>query len=202
MAINAGLMSSASVVWETPQPLFDLCNAVFGPFDMDVCADRHNAKVEQYLTEADDGLTAAWGFNCWCNPPYGRTIAQWIARAYVHAKGGAGSVCMLLPARTDTRYWWDYCIHAQIRFLPGRLRFNDAGSAPFPSAIVVFAAGMPWYLSGATFWDWRADYVARFGRPVPMPGRRLADVFAADPVADPSLLQDTVDRLSDLRSSQ
>ncbi len=205
MAINAGLMSSDSVVWGTPQPLFDLCDRVFGPFDMDVCANAENAKCDRYLTEADNGLIAAWGFRAWCNPPYGKTIALWIGRAFAHAQGGAGSVTMLLPARTDTRYWWDYCTKAQILFLPGRLRFNDAGSAPFPSAIVHFAAGLPWHKAGASFWDWRADYVQRFGVPVPVPPRRaaapLVEVSAADPPADPALLADTIDRLSDPRSA-
>ena len=54
------------------------------------------------------------------------------------------TVVMLLPARTDTR-WFHEDIYrrerTQVRFLRGRLRFGGAGnSAPFPSMVVVFRA--------------------------------------------------------------
>ena len=47
---------------------------------------------------------------------------------------------MLIPARTDTKYWHKYCMEAhEIYFVKGRLKFGDAdNSAPFPSAVVVF----------------------------------------------------------------
>jgi site-specific DNA-methyltransferase (adenine-specific) len=47
---------------------------------------------------------------------------------------------MLIPARTDTRYWHDYVMKAaEIHFVKGRLKFGDSkNSAPFPSAVVVF----------------------------------------------------------------
>ena len=57
-----------------------------------------------------------------------------------------GAVCvMLIPARTDTKYFHKYIYHkAEIRFIEGRIKFVnlDSGaksqSAPFPSMIVVF----------------------------------------------------------------
>jgi site-specific DNA-methyltransferase (adenine-specific) len=52
---------------------------------------------------------------------------------------------MLIPARTDTRYFHDFILHrSEIRFVPGRLRFGGASqSAPFPSMVVIFrGAGM------------------------------------------------------------
>ena len=47
---------------------------------------------------------------------------------------------MLIPARTDTSYFHDYIYHkAEIRFIRGRLKFNDRKqSAPFPSMIVIY----------------------------------------------------------------
>ena len=46
------------------------------------------------------------------------------------------------PARTDTRWWHDYCEKvdkSDIRFIKGRLKFGDSNkSAPFPSVIVIF----------------------------------------------------------------
>ena len=53
------------------------------------------------------------------------------------AKKGAIVVC-LVPARTDTKWWHEYVIQHEVRFVRGRLKFGDAkNSAPFPSAVVV-----------------------------------------------------------------
>jgi hypothetical protein len=72
------------------------------------------------------------------NPPYGRTIARWMAKAVESAAAGATVVC-LVPARTDTAWWHDYAVKGEIRFLRGRLKFGGAQhSAPFPSAVVIF----------------------------------------------------------------
>lgn len=50
------------------------------------------------------------------------------------------TVVMLLPARTDTKWFHEYiCGKAEIRFIEGRLKFGGAeNSAPFPSMIIVF----------------------------------------------------------------
>lgn len=47
---------------------------------------------------------------------------------------------MLIPARTDTKYFHDYILHrSEVRFISGRLKFGEAkNSAPFPSMIVIF----------------------------------------------------------------
>lgn len=136
--MNDVLFSSKSVVWETPQDLFDKLNAEFH-FDLDVCALPENAKCEKYYTPEDDGLSQPWNGVCWCNPPYGRTIGKWIQKAYETFAGG-GTVVMLLPARTDTKWFHEYIYNkAEIRFIKGRLKFgNSKNAAPFPSMIVVF----------------------------------------------------------------
>lgn len=130
--------SSATDVWATPQSLFDELNAEFA-FTLDVCALPENAKCNRYFTPETDGLTQAWLGSCWMNPPYGRTIGQWVGKAYESALQGATVVC-LLPSRTDTQWWHEYVTKAdEVRFVRGRVRFGNAtASAPFPSAIVVF----------------------------------------------------------------
>jgi site-specific DNA-methyltransferase (adenine-specific) len=47
---------------------------------------------------------------------------------------------MLIPARTDTKYWHEYVMKAEmVFFIKGRLKFGDSENcAPFPSAVVVF----------------------------------------------------------------
>lgn len=137
--ISNALVSSDKQDWETPQWLFDMLDAEFG-FTLDVCATAENAKVPQFYSPEMDGLSKPWTGVCWCNPPYGRAVWRWVKKAYEESRKGA-TVVMLLPARTDTRWFheWVYEHAAEIRFLRGRLRFGGAkNSAPFPSMIVVF----------------------------------------------------------------
>ncbi len=130
--------SSATDLWATPQAFFDSVNQEFGPFDLDVCATRENAKCGVYFTESEDGLQQEWLGKVWMNPPYGRTIGKWVRKAYESNLDGATVVC-LLPARTDSAWWHDYAMKGEIRFLRGRLKFGDSkNSAPFPSALVIF----------------------------------------------------------------
>lgn len=128
------MFSSKSDMWETPQDLFDKLDAVHH-FTLDVCAIKENAKCSNYITPEQDGLNTEWGGCCWCNPPYGREIGKWVEKAY----NSNCKVVMLLPARTDTKWFHDYCLKGEVEFLRGRLKFGNAkNSAPFPSMIVIF----------------------------------------------------------------
>lgn len=138
MAINAGMMSSKSDLWETPHDFFEKLDLEFN-FEIDVCANKENAKCEKYFSEEIDGLKQEWDGICWMNPPYGREIGKWIKKAYESSLTGATVVC-LVPARTDTKWWHEYCMRGEIRLVKGRLKFgNSKNSAPFPSAVVIFS---------------------------------------------------------------
>ena len=129
--------SSATDLWATPQNFFDKLNDEFG-FETDVCAVAENAKCKRFFTKEDDGLAQVWTGVCWMNPPYGREIGHWMAKAWRSAQAGATVVC-LVPARTDTAWWHDYAAKAEVRFIRGRLKFGGhQNAAPFPSAIVIF----------------------------------------------------------------
>ncbi len=78
-----------------------------------------NAK--KYFTPEMDGLKQEWNGTCWMNPPYGRGIGKWVKKAYESSLTGSTVVC-LLPARTDTRWWHDYCMKGEIRLVKGRLK--------------------------------------------------------------------------------
>ena len=132
--MNKVLFSSKKEEWETPQDLFDELNKEFS-FDIDVCALPENAKCEKFFTPENDGLQKKWGGTCWCNPPYGRKIGEWVKKA----SESNATVVMLLPARTDTKWFHEYIYKkAEIRFIKGRLKFGDSkNAAPFPSMIVI-----------------------------------------------------------------
>ena len=137
----AGMTSSATPEWATPQDFFDELDSLFH-FTLDVCATPENAKCPNYFTEQQDGLHQSWVGTCWMNPPYGRVIGAWMKKAYESAKAGATVVC-LVPSRTDTKWWHEYAAKGIVEFVRGRLKFGGhKNSAPFPCAVVVFQPGV------------------------------------------------------------
>lgn len=65
-------------------------------------------------------------------------VCDWVKKAYEESQKGCLVVC-LLPARTDTRWFHDYCVKGEVEFIKGRLKFGGAkNAAPFPSMVVVF----------------------------------------------------------------
>lgn len=136
---TGAMFTSNSDEWSTPQDLFDELDAEFG-FDLDPCASADNHKCRSYFTIADDGLKHSWGgYSVFCNPPYSQ-IAKWVEKCYREGTKDNTTVVLLIPSRTDTRYFHDFIYQrSEIRFVKGRLRFgNSKDNAPFPSMIVIF----------------------------------------------------------------
>ena len=136
--MNQGLYSSERGDWETPRDLFDRVNAEYH-FTLDAAANEVNAKCKNYYSIHENGLIQPWEGVVWCNPPYGRQIGRWVEKAYLSWRGGA-KVVMLLPARTDTKWFHEWIRpYARIEFLRGRVKFVGAEhNAPFPSMLVYF----------------------------------------------------------------
>lgn len=128
---------SAKQDWQTPSSLFDPLDDEFH-FTLDVCASKENAKCEKFFSEEDDGLKQSWSGNiCWMNPPF-KTKKIWIQKAYNESLNGATVVC-LVPARTNTNWFHDYCLKGEIRFVRGRPKFIGAKHGlPEPLMIVIF----------------------------------------------------------------
>lgn len=138
--MNKVLFSSTSDNWATPQYLYDDLNNEFH-FTLDPCADETNHKCDAYFTKEDNGLSKDWGgYVVFCNPPYGREIYKWVEKAYKESQKPNTTVVMLIPSRTDTKYFHEFIYpYAEIRFIKGRLRFgNSTVNAPFPSLIAIF----------------------------------------------------------------
>ena len=107
---------------ETPDIIFGPLDREFG-FTLDVAASETNAKCKRYFSKSEDGLKQKWEGICWMNPPYGQKIKQWIRKAYESSLNGATVVC-LLPVRSNTNYWHDYCMKGEIRFIRGYPKFK------------------------------------------------------------------------------
>lgn len=133
--MNRVLFSSASDNWSTPDDLFSVLNLEFS-FTLDVAADPFNAKCDRFFTVSDDGLKQEWSGVVWCNPPYNRRVGSWLKKA----SEASCTVVMLLPSRTDTKWFHDYALNCtEIRFLRGRLRFGGSKDpAPFPSMLCIW----------------------------------------------------------------
>ena len=139
MSFNKEVMwSSKTAEWSTPQHIFDELDKEFN-FTLDPCATHENAKCEKYYTIEDNGLIRVWaGETVFMNPPYGREIRHWVKKAYEESLNPDTKIVCLLPSRTDTRWFHDYCVKGTIWFLKGRLKFGGAkNSAPFPSMVVI-----------------------------------------------------------------
>ena len=143
--MNKALFSSVKMDWRTPKDFFQELDQEFH-FGLDAAASPENAKCERYFTPEVDGLSCSWsGYGAvFCNPPYGREIGKWVQKAYSeHVRWGV-TIVMLIPARTDTSFFHDYIYgKAELRFLRGRLKFEDEhgaamNPAPFPSMVVIF----------------------------------------------------------------
>ena len=119
--------SSQKLDWQTPKEVYQVLDAEFG-FDFDPCP----------INPKFDGLNIDWGKSNFVNPPYGGELPKWMEKGYGEYLKGK-TVVFLIPSRTDTKWWHNYCMRGEIRFIKGRLKFdNYKNSAPFPSAIVIF----------------------------------------------------------------
>jgi phage N-6-adenine-methyltransferase len=147
---EAAATSSVHHGWHTPPALLDaLYPVVGGLFDLDPCSPVRRGsgapvRALTRFTAEDDALARPWrAGTVFMNPPYGRELGYWVAKAKQECLSGrAGLVLGLVPARTDTRWWHDSIAEvADVWMLKGRLAFGDgAVPAPFPSAIVVWGA--------------------------------------------------------------
>lgn len=133
------LFSRQSDEWSTPPDFFNCINQEFR-FNLDPCSTSENHKCEEYYTAEDDGLKQDWsGKTVFVNPPYSK-IGEWVKKAFYEGQKDNTVVVLLIPARTDTRYFHNYIYNrSEIRFIQGRLKFgNSKNGAPFPSMLVIY----------------------------------------------------------------
>lgn len=118
--------------WLTPQWIL----RPLGKFDLDPCSPSKRPwnTAEWHYSLPADGLSNEWFGRVWCNPPFGKEAARWLARMSAHGNGIA-----LIPARTETRMFFD-CVWESptakaVCFIRSRPHFCfvDGTPAPFNS---------------------------------------------------------------------
>jgi len=140
--MSAYMPQAKSIEWDTPSSLRNELVEEFGQFDLDAATREDNPmNAVSILTIEDNALVHKWFGNVvFLNPPYGRIISKWITKAIEEFENGnSKKIVMLLPSRTCTK--WFHTIYqrhdVEIRFIKGRLRYNDSAPAPFPSMLVI-----------------------------------------------------------------
>ena len=166
--------------WGTPDDFYGLVDSEFH-FSVDVCADENNAKHRHFISPKQDALAGDRNWLCaptytaWCNPPYSKPyLEEFLYRARVETRNGQGTVVVLVPAATQTRWWYDLVWRKvdEIRFLTKRIEFVPppmvdpktrefikASSPRTNNALVIFRRP---YTNSAPpprvwWWDWRKD---------------------------------------------
>lgn len=161
-------MSSARQDWRTPKALFRAVSAIAGGFDVDLAADAESRLCDLYfgpdnIPSYQDALVIDWQRRYgltkgWLNPPYGKALPLFAAKAVEQINRHSQlEVWMLVPARTDTR-WWNLLMTRAVHvwFMAGRVKFERPDRAhnvaPFPTAVIQLRhdGGRP----GVT-WGWR-----------------------------------------------
>ena len=101
--------------YKTPIELYQKALEKFGidKFSCDVCcSDEHIPAVNYCKEHETDGLKEEWAknywFYCWCNPPFNQ-CEKWVKKTYNENQKGI-SVAMLIPVRTETKYWHEYIL--------------------------------------------------------------------------------------------
>jgi site-specific DNA-methyltransferase (adenine-specific) len=120
--------------WQTPKELLEALDQEFD-FDQDVTPPPSS---ENGGLHDRDWLGSSWESVNYCNPPYDNQDA-WVEKAIEEQEKGKTTV-MLLPADTSTQRFHHLIVpHAEVRFIEGRLSFDDSGgAAPFASMVCVF----------------------------------------------------------------
>jgi hypothetical protein len=127
--------------WFTPPELFDTLGL---RFDLDPASPMSGpvawVPADRFYSPRENGLMQPWSGRVWLNPPYGPPGIAFVQRMVAHGNG-----LMLVPARTETR-WFQLAIREADAFclLRDRLHFIRAdgfrGRAAFGSAL--FAWGV------------------------------------------------------------
>lgn len=150
--------------WRSPERLWWGINSKYGPFVLDLFADRDNAKCEAFYSAEDNALTQDWSARLaqlngagYANPPYSRasqhdgqyiTGMRHIISHTMAMREAGGRYVFLIKSATSEVWWPEDADH--VAFIRGRVSFDlpawyrpapgepSESSAGFGAAIAVF----------------------------------------------------------------
>lgn len=146
-----GEADASNVVLTPPWLVARIRDDVFGgTIDLDPATTPENpVGASRFVCLPDDGILADWSGRVFVNPPWGRTLPIWVDRAIL-----AGCVVMLVPSRTDSR-WFQCALEACDEMLafgrrldygfphkPKRERARGATGALFASVLFGFGVSL------------------------------------------------------------
>lgn len=121
--------------WRTPDWLYNYCNALFGPFDVDLAASETNAKCASFIDAGINALTAKWidyGTNGFSNPPYSN-LPPWLRSAMLHQARYRFPSTWVLPTFNGETHWLDNAYRkaaSHVINICGRVAFLDSLNIP------------------------------------------------------------------------
>jgi hypothetical protein len=93
----------------TPRSFFQLCDELFGPFDLDACAARWNHQCRRFVTKEQNIFERhPPSRRCWRNPPYSRgNLNKHLEHAREQLLAGVVEelYANLVPADPSTDWW-------------------------------------------------------------------------------------------------
>lgn len=110
--------------WRTPRPLFTALHERY-VFEVDAAADDSNHLLPSYWTIRDNGIERLFfgRERAYVNPPYDN-VAAWIDACRWRCMHQRAFSALLLPSRTDQK-WFHLCaMDGEIHFVKGRIAFD------------------------------------------------------------------------------
>jgi hypothetical protein len=101
-------VSTTTVEWYTPAPYIVMAREVLGSIDLDPASNalaQSWIQAEKIYTKEDNGLEQKWAYNVFCNPPYGRSVEEWLNKAIDGYQWGDISACIMLLNRTGAAWY-------------------------------------------------------------------------------------------------
>src|SRR4030042_4962121 len=107
--------------WGTEPALFNFLNKKYH-FNLDPDAEKESAKVSNYYDIKKDGLKQPWDGRVFLNPPFGNAVKEWMKKAKyeITHNDNCELIVAILAARTDSKWFQEYCLGNKIIFIRGR----------------------------------------------------------------------------------
>jgi hypothetical protein len=126
--------SDAPVEWYTPPIYIEMARRVLGGIDLDPASNEVAQawiQAAKYFTVVEDGLKQSWQGRVWCNPPYGRDVKRWLAKAITSYQSGDVDAAIVLLNRSGASWYRELRKKvAAVCEVDKRIAFLDATGFP------------------------------------------------------------------------